>query len=95
MHGNVPENTCFCGGPGPFGEPTREQHLLPEYDIDDLPQETLQQMAKFVKKDVKVFDFALNRFERELRDAAKSTGVDMVCEHRFNRLRREMARLDK
>lgn len=50
MHGNVPEHTCFCGGPGPFGISTHEQHVLPEYDIDDLPEETLQQMAKFVKR---------------------------------------------
>ncbi|CAJ1400162.1 unnamed protein product [Effrenium voratum] len=92
MHNDVP-HTCSCGGPGPLKEMSHDDHGLPEHGVDELPRHLHEQLSEFVQEDIRLYAFALDRFEAELRRASKSTGVQMVCEDRFKELRAEIVRV--
>ena len=74
-------------------EMSHDDHGLPEHGVDELPRHLHEQLSEFVQEDIRLYAFALDRFEAELRRASKSTGVQMVCEDRFKELRAEIVRV--
>lgn len=84
-HGTVTES-CACGGPGPLNETSHESHFVPAHTVLDLPKELVSRMHKLVRQDVRLYASALKRFEKEVRMASKRTGIQMVCEHNFEKV---------